>query len=103
MAVNVAPASARPDLQLVGTALDASGKAVITVQNPTAAHALLKHAAITLNADGTTYDVSLEALQQTYGNGLLQPWRKRRFVLPVSLPPATRSVSASLTYTPPTP
>lgn len=101
VAVNVAPAFSRPSLQLVSTALDASGKAVITVQNPSAAHALLRHATITLNADGNNYDVPLELLQQTYGNGLLQPWRKRRFVLPVDLPTGTRSVSASLVYTPP--
>ncbi len=101
VAVNVSPASARPAMQLVGTGLNSSGKPVITVQNPTAAHALLRHAVITVHADGSDYEVPAAGIQQAYGNGLLQPWRKRRFVLPVDLPPGTRSVTASLNYSPP--
>lgn len=103
VAVNVAPATLRPAITLVSTRLDTTGKPVITVQNPTGAHALLKHATITLHADGADYDVPIEGIQQTYGNGLIQPWRKRSFVLPVDLPPGTRSVSASLIYTPQVP
>lgn len=101
VAVNVAPSIVRPAIQLINTSLDQSGKPVITVQNPTAAHALMKDASITVHADGHDYEVSMPGFQQSYGNGLLQPWRKRRFVLPMELPPGTRALSASLDYKPP--
>ena len=98
VAVNVAPLSARPVVQLVATSIDASGKPAITVQNPTASHALMKDAAITVHADGTDYPLSLADFQQAYGNGLVQPWRTRRFVLPVELPRGVTSVTATLNF-----
>lgn len=101
VAVNVSPSAVRPSIQLVNTSMDASGKPAITVQNPTAAHALMKDALITVHADGNDYEVPMSGFQQYYGNGLLQPWRKRRFVLPVDLPSGIRSLSASLAYKPP--
>ena len=101
VAVNVAPSAVRPSMQLVDTSMGESGKPIITVQNPTAAHALMKDSSITVHADGHDYEMSMPAFQQSYGNGLLQPWRTRKFVLPVDLPPGTRSLSASLTYKPP--
>lgn len=101
VAVNVAPLSARPTIQLISTDLDTSGNPAITVQNPTAAHALLKDASIIIHADGLDFEVPTTALQQSYGHGLLQPWSKRRFILPVTLPANTRSLSATLNYRPP--
>lgn len=104
VAVNVSPPQARPDIVLVYAAIDRTeGKTrpALTVQNPTAAHALLRHATITLTADGTTYRLDGETFAQAYGNGLLQPWSKRRFILPIDLPPGTRSVTASIDYHPP--
>lgn len=101
VAVNVAPQFASPNMELVGTSLDPSGRPAITVQNPTATHAFLKHAVITVHADGAAYDVPVSAIEQTFGSGLLQPWRKRTFILPVDLPRGTRQISASLVFNPP--
>ena len=104
VAVNVSPLEARPNIALVTAALDrTAGKTrpAITVQNPTPAHALLKHATITIHADGTPYQLDGDTFAQTYGNGLLQPWSKRRFVLPIDLPPGTRAITASIAYRPP--
>lgn len=103
VAVNVAPALAKPAISLVGVTLVKSGSVAVTVQNPTAAHALLKHAALSIHADGIAYDIPPSTIEQAYGNGLLQPWSKRTFVLPMNLPPGTGSVSASLDYSPPAP
>lgn len=104
VAVNVSPLLARPAITLVSTGVDrseAKTRPAITVQNPTAAHALLRHAAITIDADGATYQLDGETFAQTYGNGLLQPWSKRRFILPIDLPPGTRGITASIEYQPP--
>lgn len=104
VAVNVSPLHAVPVIDLVSTDVARTkGKAhpAITVQNPSACHALLKHATVTINADGTTFTLHGHNIEETFGNGLLQPWSKRRFVLPIDLPPNTDAVTASITYRPP--
>lgn len=104
VAVNVSPLQARPHIALVAADVDhTDGKTrpTITVQNPTAAHALLKHADLTIAANGVTYELPAHAFEEALGTGLLQPWHKRRFVLPIDLPHGTRAVTATITYRPP--
>ncbi len=106
VAVNVRPISAHPDVQLVGTGVDrerANPRPTITVQNPTPAHALLKHADITVYANEQEFVLPRHQFEQVYGNGLIQPWSKRRFVLPINLPVNASTVSASVSYQPPRP
>lgn len=106
VAVNVAPTFAKPHVDLVTTNIDRTQhtpRPAITVQNPSPVHALLKHAAIIVHADGIDYQLEPLRFEHTYGNGLLQPWAKRRFVLPVDLPPGTKAVTATMTFNPPGP
>lgn len=100
VAVNVSPASGRSAVQLVSTGMEGT-RPTITVQNPTATHALLKYADITINAADTTIPVPRHAFEQMYGNGLLQPWSKRTFTLPIDLPAHVGPISAALHYEPP--
>lgn len=103
VAVNVNPAGIPPAITLTSTEIDTSSgtpRPVITVENPTQAHALLKDAAITVIADGVQLPVPVHDFEQAFGTGLLQPWARRRFVLPIDLPPTTQTITARIDYHP---
>lgn len=102
VAVNVAPTFIRPEIELIDIQHRQDGTAV-TVQNPTAAHALLKHAVITVFADGAAHTVDASDVERMYGAGLVQPWKRRTFVLPFPFPTPARTLSASIDYKPPAP
>ncbi len=104
VAVNVAAASATPELSLIKTAIkkDGMGKAhpLLSIDNPTAAHALLQDAAITLTSDTWSTTLQPGALSTALGPGLVQPHKIRDFVLPVDLPSNTTHLSATIAYQP---
>lgn len=104
VAVNVAAANVSPLLELAGATVkpDGRGKAhpVLLVDNPTATHALLRDASITLAADTWTTTLPPGALANGLGTGLVQPHKRRQFILPIDLPDGVGHLTASIDYTP---
>jgi P pilus assembly chaperone PapD len=98
--INVAPPKGEPELQVVGSGITttANGRRnpVITVQNPSRVHALLPRATIRLTSAGWSQTLTPAALDQKVGIGLVQPGKRRRFVLPISVPASVQEVRASL-------
>ncbi len=90
--INVAPPQGSPSLAVVSTGVEADKKSgkrypTITVENPTNIHALLPQSTIELSGGGWSHTMSATELTEKVGIGLVQPGKKRRFVLPVDLPP----------------
>jgi fimbrial chaperone protein len=102
--VNVAPPSGAPALAVVGTsvATDRSGRRypAITVENPSNVHALFPQSTIQLSSGDWSDSISSGELAQFIGIGLVQPGHRRRFVLPVLLPPGASSVQCKLEFSP---
>ncbi len=100
--VNVAPPQAAPSLKVVGSGLttDAKGhrRAFVTVENPTKFHALLPDGKLSLAGPGWQHTLSSTEMREKLGIGLVQPGKRRRFVLPIDLPASVGSVQASLDY-----
>jgi P pilus assembly chaperone PapD len=103
--INVAPPQGSPNLNLVTTGVESDKKSgkrypTITVENPTAVHALLPQSTIALSGGNWSQTLSSIELSEKVGIGLVQPGKKRRFVLPIELPPEVTSVQASLDFKP---
>lgn len=102
--INVAPPQGQPELKLVGTgiAVEKPGKnhPTITVENSTSVHALLQQATVKLSSGSWSQTLSPTEIGQKVGAGLVQPGQRRRFTLPVDLPPGVTSVQASVDYRP---
>src|SRR5262245_20233973 len=103
--VNVAPPQGAPSLAVVSTGVEADKKTgkrypTITVENPTNIHALLPQSTIALSGGGWSHTMSPIELSEKVGIGLVQPGKKRRFVLPVEMPAGVSSVQASLDFKP---
>jgi len=103
--INVAPPQGSPSLAVVSTGVEADKKSgkrypTITVENPTNIHALLPQSTIELSGGGWSHTMSATELSEKVGIGLVQPGKKRRFVLPVDLPAGVSSVQASLDFKP---
>lgn len=102
--INVAPPRGEPQLRLENIRLrSASGgrKPVITVRNPTSVHALLPNSTIRLTGRGWSETLSPDVIGRQIGIGLVQPGKRRHFVLPVNVPSSVGEVRASLTFNPP--
>ena len=102
--INVAAAQASPSLKVVGTALtnDKQGKrrAVVTVENPTRSHALLPDGKLSLAGNGWSHTFNSSEIREKIGIGLVQPGKRRKFVMPVDIPVNVASVQATLDYRP---
>jgi P pilus assembly chaperone PapD len=102
--INVAPPQGVPDLKLVGTgvAVQKPGKhhPTITVENATPVHALLQQATVKLSSGSWSQTLSPAEIGQKIGSGLVQPGKRRKFTLPVDLPPGVTKVEASIDYKP---
>ena len=102
--INVAPPQGVPDLKLVGTgvAVEKPGKhhPTITVENATPVHALLQQATVKLSSGSWSQTLSPAEIGQKIGSGLVQPGKRRKFTLPVDLPPGVTKVEASIDYKP---
>ena len=102
--INVAPPRGEPALEVVknGVVEDRRGARhpTITVLNPTNVHALFPQATIRLSNGSWSETLSSGKLAQTIGIGLVQPEHRRRFVLPVTLPPGVTSVQSSIEFRP---
>jgi fimbrial chaperone protein len=102
--VNVAPPQGVPELKLVSTGITADKarkpKPTITVENSTPVHALLQQAAVKLSSGSWSQTLSPSEIGQKIGAGIVQPGKRRKFILPVDLPPGVTSVQASLDFKP---
>lgn len=102
--VNVAPSKGTGNLKLVGTAIDVAkdGKRrpVIIVENSAAVHALLSESTLRASVGGKSVDFGSSEIREKIGIGLVQPGKRRKFVLPVDLPPNVTKVEATLEYKP---
>ncbi|MDX2158589.1 MAG: fimbria/pilus periplasmic chaperone [Hyphomicrobiaceae bacterium] len=102
--INVAPPRGSPTLKVVGTDIE-TGKngqrhPVIVVENPTVVHALLPQSTIRLTGGSWSQTLPPARLGQILGIGLVQPGKRRRFLLPITLPADVPSIRATLEYHP---
>jgi fimbrial chaperone protein len=102
--INVASTQGVPSLKVVGTSVssDKQGKrrAVVTVENPTKTHALLPEGKLNLAGAGWSQSLNQTEIREKMGIGLVQPGKRRKFVVPVDLPNGVNSVQAHLDYQP---
>jgi P pilus assembly chaperone PapD len=102
--INVAPPRGTPSLRLVSAGVTSGPKGerqpTVTVENPSNVHALLPQSTIRLAANGWSKTLTPAELDQKLGIGLVQPGKRRRFVLPISLPPNVRDLRATLEFKP---
>lgn len=103
--INVAPPKGESALQLVGTGIERDKKTgkshpAVTVNNPTKVHALLPNSTIRLSGAGWSHVFSPGEMREKVGIGLVQPGKKRKFILPVDLPANVTKVEATLDYKP---
>lgn len=98
--VNVAPPEGTPALEVVATGVvtgaDGKRRPTLTVQNPGRIHALLPQASVKLSSGSWAETLAPGRLSETLGSGLVQPGKRRRFVLPVVVPPGVTRIEASL-------
>ncbi len=102
--VNVAPPQGEPTLRLVETgsitAKDGKRYPTITVENPAKVHALLPQSTIQLSAAGWSRTFPPAELSDKVGIGLVQPGKRRTFILPAELPASVTRVQASIDFRP---
>ena len=102
--INVAPPRGVPNLQVVDTGVvtDRQGKRhpTLTVLNPSKVHALLPQSTITLTSANWSQTITSGTLTERIGIGLVQPGRRRTFVLPIDLPSVAASVQARIDFKP---
>ncbi len=102
--INVAPPQGLSQLNLVGTGIAVEGPGkhhpTITVENPTAVHALLQQATIKLKGGAWSQTLTPSEIGRNIGTGLVQPGKTRTFTLPVDLPAGVTDVQASIDYRP---
>ena len=98
--VDVAPPQGHSDLKLIATGIasDKKGRrhATITVANPSNVHALLETTTVHVSAGTWTKTYSPSEITQSIGIGLVQPGKRRKFMLPDVLPAGASAVQAHL-------
>lgn len=103
--VNVAPPNGLSGLKLVGNGIDVDKKSgkrrpTVTVENPTKIHALLPQSTLRVASGGWSHTFSGKEMDEKIGIGLVQPGKRRKFILPVDLPTNVTKVEATLEYKP---
>ncbi|ADJ22249.1 conserved hypothetical protein [Hyphomicrobium denitrificans ATCC 51888] len=100
--VNVAPPHGQAALEVAKTDIttDARGRRhpVLTVFNPSNVHALFPRATVRVSDGSWSETITSGELAQSIGIGLVQPGHRRRFVLPVVVPPDVKSVKTSIQF-----
>ena len=102
--INVAPPTGDGSLQVVSSGVVADGKGqlnpVVTVWNPSTVHALLPNATIRLTSPKWSQTLTPSVIGQKVGIGLVPPGKRRRFVLPIVVPPGVGGIKATIDYVP---
>lgn len=98
--INVAPPQGEPALRVVeaGVVVDAAGnrRPKLTVENTSNVHALLPRSTIRLAGGSWSETLTPGLLSQSIGIGLVQPGRRRTFILPGRVPPGVSRLQADL-------
>ena len=98
--LNVAPIAGSADLKLLSSAPATTKQGTpalsILVENPTNVHALISNAVLRLGS----LTLNQETLRSTVGIGVVEPGKRRRFLVPL---PSTAPGRAALEYRPPNP
>jgi len=103
--INVAPPQGQSELKLVESGVTTDKKTgkrhpTITVTNPSKVHGLLQNSVIRVSGEGWSKTYEKNEITEKVGIGLVQPGKKRKFILPVDLPANVASVQATLDYKP---
>jgi fimbrial chaperone protein len=100
--INVAPPQGRSDLQVAGagTAIDKTGKRhpTVTIANNSHVHGLLQDSVLRVSAGTWSKTYQPNDIAQRVGIGLVQPGKRRKFVLPDQLPANASTVLATIEY-----
>ncbi len=100
--VNVAPPQSKAAITLYKSEIIETNKGDVVPRlvlgNPTNKHARLSDADIHLKTNTWSKTLSSEELRETLGLGLIQPGKRRQFILPVKLPENTQSLQADIIY-----
>jgi len=100
--VNVAPPRGQAALEVAKTDIttDTRGRRhpVLTVFNPSNVHALFPRATVRVSDGSWSETITSGELAQSIGIGFVQPGHRRRFVLPVVVPPDIKSVKTSIQF-----
>lgn len=98
--INVAPPQGQASLRVVeaSVAIDAAGnrRPKLTLENTSNVHALLPRSTIRLAGGSWSETLTPGVLSQHVGIGLIQPGRRRTFILPGNVPPNISSLQAEL-------
>lgn len=98
--INVAPPEGKSQLRIVdtGVATDAAGnrRPKLVIENTSNIHALLPRSTIRLSGGTWTETLTPGALSQSIGIGLVQPGRRRTFILPGNVPAGVTRFQAEL-------
>jgi fimbrial chaperone protein len=98
--INVAPPQGESNLRVVeaGVTIDAAGhrRPKLTVENMSNVHALLPRTTIRVVGGGWSETLTPGLLSQNIGIGLVQPGRRRTFVLPATVPPGVSRLQVEL-------
>jgi fimbrial chaperone protein len=98
--INVAPAQGVPNMKVVSTGVttDKAGKRfpTLTVENTSQVHALMQKASIKLASGSWSQTLPAGSMSDRIGIGLVQPGKRRTFMLPVELPSNVTRVEANL-------
>ena len=98
--INVAPPQGDSALRVVetGVIIDSAGnrRPKLTVENTSNVHALLPRTTIRLASGAWSETLTPGLLSQSVGIGLVQPGRKRTFILPGNVPPGVSRLQADL-------
>lgn len=98
--INVAPPQGESKLRVVeaGVAIDAAGnrRPKLTVENTSNVHALLPRTTIRIAGGSWSETLTPGLLSQNIGIGLVQPGRRRAFILPANVPPGVSRLQVEL-------
>lgn len=90
--INVAPPSGSPSLNVVASSVVTNKKGQrqpsFTVQNVSNVHGQLRQSTVRLSQGNWSMTIPPASIEQIVGIGLIQPGKRRRFVLPVEMPVA---------------
>lgn len=98
--VNVAPPGGPATLQVAATGVTTDAKGhihpTLTVDNPGRVHALLPNFNVRVATGSFAQTPPSGLIAEKIGSGLVQPGKRRKFVLPVELPPGASHVEVTL-------
>lgn len=103
--VNVAPPKGLPELKIVETGIETDRKTgkrhpTVTVHNSANVHGLLPQSILRVSGGNWSHTFMSNEMSEKIGIGLVQPGKRRKFVLPVELPARVTNVQATLDFRP---